>query len=213
MSSPPEEDQTGSPAEGRRKRGASFMSRVKRTLAYNISNTSFGKNAVFNLLPYESQNLVRALSSIIAKDPESKITPNQLESNIIKFMVQAGVEKDAGNIRFRDFYRADPTLRESFDTLCKIYKFYGNFNSTAKRDLTPYFKKVQELNLQTIRIIQDLLGPFVNEKDLSVIEDIYKEIGTAEFLQRIWNNPDLEEEMFELYNAMQSYTQFHYHFE
>ena len=50
-----------------------------------------------------------------------------------------------------------------------------------------------------------------SSKDLERLPKIVLTVGTADFLARIWEHPDAEPPLLDLYDAMLNYTAFHYY--
>lgn len=162
------------------------------------------------MLPRETQEIIKSLSVVVERVRGAKAGV-EVREELVHFLVSVGLQKDSKKIRFRDLAVADPPLREAFDLLCKLFNFYDN--NPYNRDLTPHFQRVEELFSEVARLLDSVLGPhFSSQTERQRLEKIFSVVGTAEFFEDCWANPDLEDELFELYNAMNLYTQFHYHF-
>mmetsp|Transcript_6936 Transcript_6936/g.17502 ORF Transcript_6936/g.17502 Transcript_6936/m.17502 type:complete len:388 (+) Transcript_6936:73-1236(+) len=187
-----------------------FFGRIKRGLMWSIGTSSFGKSAILRVLPHETQNLVRALLLLVEVDSGSKARAKEMESNVFKFLIKLAIDHDAKKISYKDFLVADKPLRAAFNLLCKCFVYYGD---TRGRNLTPAFQKVEEYFTEVEALIRQALERKLtwNKQQLNRLRSILQQVGTREFLERCWANPDLEDVLFDLYSAMEKYTQFHYY--
>eukprot|EP01104_Vermistella_antarctica_P004604 TRINITY_DN15025_c0_g1_i4.p1 TRINITY_DN15025_c0_g1~~TRINITY_DN15025_c0_g1_i4.p1 ORF type:complete len:332 (-),score=70.45 TRINITY_DN15025_c0_g1_i4:180-1175(-) len=188
-----------------------FFQRVKKNAVLSLAtSTNFGKSTVLALLPTETQNLVKALTAIVEKESGDTAAARGLESNLVKFLVNIGLEKEMKNLRLRDFHVADPPLREAFNILCRLFSFY---NDGRKRNLTAQFERCERCFVEVADRMITILQEFCEPQDCQRVLDIFGHVGTAEFLARCWANPNLEDELYELFDSMNRYTCFHYHWE
>jgi hypothetical protein len=56
-----------------------------------------------------------------------------------------------------------------------------------------------------------LLSPHLTNKNMFRLTQTFGYLGNAEFLNKVFNDPALEGEVEKLVDAMEYYTQFHYH--
>jgi len=187
-----------------------FFRKCKRQVVYSIVSTGLGKNAVISMLPLETQNIITALSAIVSH-VRGHQKGAEIKEQLVRFMVSVGLQKDAGFIRFRDLAQADAPLRKAFDLLCKLFNFYDH--NPHNRDLQPHFERVEGYFKEVEKALTALLGPhYQTPEDAKRLGFIMSEVATAQFFSDVWADASLEDHMFDLYNTMNIYTQFHYHY-
>jgi len=70
---------------------------------------------------------------------------------------------------------------------------------------------VESLLKKAEEVITNLLAPHLTPKNMLKISQAFGCIADVKFLITVFKNDDLEEDLDKLIDAMEYYTQFHYH--
>lgn len=188
----------------------SYWQRMRRSLVYSAGTSTLGRQAIIRYLPWETQMLIQALYKLVELDTGSKERAFQVESKLIKFLVKLGIEHEGKKLSYKDLLLADTPLREAFELLIKLFFYYGD---SGKRNLRPHFERVEQLFAQVVEIVRGILKRTVrwSPKELGRLDKVVAVVGTADFLERIWEHPDAEPPLLDLYDSMLKYTAFHYY--
>jgi len=180
----------------------SLAFRAKKGFAGNAASGKIAKSA----MPKEARNLLKSLRKLTDKMGENK-NGELVEKNMLKLVLKAKVLSDEKLISLKDFYAADEPLRIAFDKLYQLFLYYGDPQLNRMRsqfeEVASLLKTVEE---QSVKILKPHLQPKTIQK-LTFIFDFF---GNADFLMKIYSHPNLYDELFDLTNAFNKYTQFHY---
>ena len=188
-----------------------YFSKLKRSISYSVGTSSLGRQAIIRYLPYETQNLIQSLYRLVELDSGSKENAFKLETRMMKFLVKLAIEHEAKKISYKDLLLADAPLRAAFELLLKLFYYYGDTNH--QRNLHPSFCQVERHFFEVSEIIRGIIKRTVrwSPKDLNRLTKILNTVGTADFLSRIWEHPEAEPPLLDLYDSMLKYTAFHYY--
>jgi len=155
----------------------------------------------------ETASLLVALKKIVSKESGDPKRGDDLEKNIIKIAVKSFLLIENGKLNGEEFLKADAPLREAFELLSKCYNNRGK----AKPDVfTNALKKVEGLLKQSEEIFTNILTPFLTSKNIYKVSSAFGTIADAKFLQKVFFDNDLDEDLGKLIEAMDYYTQFHF---
>lgn len=107
-----------------------------------------------------------------------------------------------------EFLAADAPLREAFELLIKCYNAKGRVQEHVLKDA---LKRVEGVVKRAEQIITGLLAPHLTNKNMFRLQNTFGYLSNADFLQKVLFDPTLESEVEKLIDAMEYYTQFHYH--
>jgi len=131
-----------------------------------------------------------------------------LEKNIIKIAVKSYLLIEGKVLTADDFLVADKPLRDSFELMVKVYNGRGR---VKPEKITEALKKV-ELGLKKAEeILTNLLAPHLTPKNMLRISAAFGSIADVNFLAAAFNDAELDDDLDKLIDAMEYYTQFHYH--
>jgi len=148
--------------------------------------------------------LLDALKKIVSKDAGEK-EATRFENAVIKIAIKTHFQMENKNINSHDFKSIDGPLRESFEMLSKFYNNRRKLSPEARERIV--LRAVQSLNA-VARILEDLIRPFVKMKNLMLVSEVFDIVANVGFVTRVFSDPELEEELDALDDAMTNYTQF-----
>jgi len=192
--------------EDQAKKGGLFL-RTKKNITGKVVATGFGKKA----LPVEAKELLKALHKIIAVVEGDNKKAEEIERNILKLLAKAKIHADNKTITIQDFLKADQPLRQSFEILNECFDFYEDAKTERiQKALMEHFFKVERLLREVEKITSSILKPHLQPKSLNRIKVIFDYVASTQFLMKVWSTPNIYDDLFQLVNAMNRYTQFHY---
>jgi len=184
------------------------MKRVKKTAVSKGATSALGKKVMKIIVNEETAALLNALKRIVKTQTGDPKQGEELEKNIIKIAVKAFLLIESKTVNADDFLVADKPLREAFELMVKVF----NGRTRAKDEkIREALAKVEELLKKAEEILTNLLAPHLSAKNMLRISSIFGSIANGEFLYPAFKNPSSEEDLDKLIDAMEYYTQFHYH--
>jgi hypothetical protein len=185
---------------------SSLITRAKKNVGGKMA-TSFGKKA----LPKEARSLLKSFKIIVEKEGGKK-KAEEIDRNIMKLLVKMKIHVDNKSIDLDDFIKADKPIRQAFEIIYDCFDYYQETtDDRAKRILNEKFAKAEALLREAEVIVCDILRPHLQQKSLDRLHAVFNTLGSATFLKRVWEIPNLYDELFQLVNAMNKYTQFHFY--
>eukprot|EP01120_Amphizonella_sp_Union-15-10_P004837 TRINITY_DN1559_c0_g1_i3.p1 TRINITY_DN1559_c0_g1~~TRINITY_DN1559_c0_g1_i3.p1 ORF type:complete len:374 (+),score=129.04 TRINITY_DN1559_c0_g1_i3:90-1211(+) len=182
------------------------MTGAKKKIAGNVAVSTFGKSVIKKVINDETAALLISIRKIVKKESNAK-KADELEKNIIKLAVKSYLLIDKGKLRGDDFLIADSPLREAFELLIKCFNGRGRVEPKVLSDA---FRRVEGMLHRAETVITNLLAPFLTPKNMFRISSTFGYLGNAEFLEKVFKDQSLEDELEKLIDAMEYYTQFHY---
>jgi len=182
--------------------------KMKKGAAAKTANTAVGKRVMKSIVNDETTTLLNALKALVQAESGSSKKADQLEADILKIAVKAFLLVENKDLKGSDFLKADAPLRAAFNLLVKV--FNGRRRAKRERVIEALEKVAKEL-LEAQRIIIELLSPHLKTKNMMCLTSIFGTIGNLKFLETIFYEDSIEEELEKLIDAMDYYTQFHYH--
>jgi len=190
------------------KKRAGVVERFKKKSASATATSALGKKVMKAILNEETTALLNALKRIVKTQSNSQKKADDLEKNIIKIAVKALLLVENKKLQADDFLVADKPLREAFELLVKVF----NGRKRVKPEkIEEALKKVESLLKQAEAVITNLLAPHLTPKNMLLIAQAFGVIADKDFLTDAFRRDELEEDLDKLVDAMEYYTQFHYH--
>jgi len=106
-----------------------------------------------------------------------------------------------------EFLKMDAPLRSAFELLSRCYSQRHRVN---RESLFEGLLRVEGFLKESEEILTNLLAPHLTPKNLFKISSSFGCIADALFLERVFQDEMLEEDLEKLIDAMDYYTQFHY---
>jgi len=130
-----------------------------------------------------------------------------MEKNIIKIAVKAYILVDHKYLKGEQFLVADKPLRDAFNLLVKVF----NGRQRAKKErVIEALQKVEGYLKIAEKVITELLGPHLGGKNMMRLASIFAQVANVKFLETVFYNESVSDELEKLIDAMDYYTQFHY---
>jgi len=184
------------------------MVRMKKNAASKGATSGLGKKVMKAIVNDETTTLLEALKRIVRAESGNAKKAEELEKNIIKIAVKSFLLVDSKKLQADDFLVADKPLRDSFELMVKVF----NGRKRVKSDkIEEALKKVEMLLKKAEEVITTLLAPHLTPKNTLKISQAFGCIADVKFLATVFRNDELEEDLDKLIDAMEYYTQFHYH--
>lgn len=194
--------------EGGKKKNQTVGMKLKKGAASKTANSAMGKKVMKSIVNEETTTLLNALKALVQAESGDLKKAEELEKSIVKIAVKAYLLVENKDLKGSDFLRADKPLRNAFNLLVKVF----NGRRRAKRERVVEALQKVEVELQAAqRIIIDLLAPHIQTKNMMRLTSIFSTVGNLKFLETIFYDDSIEDELEKLIDAMDYYTQFHYH--
>jgi len=184
------------------------MKRVQKRAASKTATSVLGKKVMKAIVNEETTTLLNALKRIVKSESGSAKKAEDLEKNIIKIAVKAFLLIENKVLTADDFLVADKPLREAFELMVKVFNGRGRVKDDK---ISSALTKVEELLKKAEEVITNLLAPHLTSKNMLRISSTFGCIANEAFLNAVFRNESLEGDLDKLIDAMEYYTQFHYH--
>jgi len=185
----------------------SLVDRTKNKVVSKTATSAVGKKVMKAFVNEETTGLLTALKAIIKKEYDVR-KADDLEKNIIKIAVKSYLLIEKGKLDGDEFLRIDKPLRNAFDQLSRCYT---DRYKISHENFVEELKAVERLLKEAEETLTNLLAPFLTPKNLFRISSVFGTISDYQFLETVFADQVLEEELDKLINAMEYYIQFHYH--
>jgi len=160
------------------------------------------------ILNEETTALLTNLKKIVKAESNSQKKADDLEKHIIKLAVKSLLLVENKKLQADDFLAVDKPLRDSFELMVKV--FNGRKRVKAEK-IEEALKKVEVHLKKAEEVFTQILAPHLTPKNMLLIAQCFGCIADVNFLMTVFRNDDLEEDLDKLIDAMEYYTQFHYH--
>jgi len=190
------------------KKKEGVIGRAKKRAVRTTATSTLGKKVMKTIVNEETTSLLNALKTIVKAHSGNSKAGEDLEKNIIRIAVKSFILIEDKKLTADDFLVADKPLRESFELMVKIFNGRGRVQDEK---ITTALLKVEELLKKSEEIITNLLAPYLSSKNMLKISETFSVLSNEKFLNSVFRNQTLEPELDKLIDAMEYYTQFHYH--
>mmetsp|Transcript_29357 Transcript_29357/g.32621 ORF Transcript_29357/g.32621 Transcript_29357/m.32621 type:complete len:339 (+) Transcript_29357:256-1272(+) len=179
---------------------------AKKAVATKLSTSKVGKGVIKKVINDETAALLVSIRRIIKKTSGPK-KADEIEKNIIKLAVKSYLLIDRKKLQGDEFLVADKPLREAFELLIKCFNGRGRVDPKV---LQGAFVRVEEMLKNAETVITNLLAPHLTPKNMFRISSTFGHLAHNDFLNQVFRDDTLEEDLEKLIDAMEYYTQFHY---
>eukprot|EP01103_Thecamoeba_quadrilineata_P005744 TRINITY_DN15507_c0_g1_i1.p1 TRINITY_DN15507_c0_g1~~TRINITY_DN15507_c0_g1_i1.p1 ORF type:complete len:200 (-),score=42.23 TRINITY_DN15507_c0_g1_i1:84-683(-) len=173
----------------------------------NLATKAAGSKLVKKALPDEAKQLLKWLRIICERTNQPKRS-EIVEKNLFKLVAKAMVLSDEKLVTLNEFLVADDSLRKSFDLLYDLYDYYGHPEKV--KNARPKFERIVALLREVESILDGIFRPHLQPKSMGRIKSIFDSLADIDWIMGVYLCPDINDELFELVNALSKYTQFHY---
>jgi len=192
--------------KGKRKK-AGFGRKLEENVGIAVADSSVGKAIMKKIINEETTTLINALKALVTVESGSDKKANEMEKNIIKIAVKAYILVDNKILKGDQFLVADKPLRDAFNLLVKVF----NGRQRAKKErVIEALQRVESDLKKAEKVITDLLAPHLDPKYMMKLSSIFATVANVKFLETVFYNESVEDELEKLIDAMDYYTQFHY---
>jgi len=180
---------------------------MKKGIASATADSTVGKAIMKKIINDETTTLINALKALVTSETGSEKKAIEMEKDIVKLAVKAYILVDNKDIKGQQFLIADKPLREAFNLLVKVF----NGRTRARKDrVIEALQKVEVFLKQAEKVITELLAPHLGGKNMMRLQSIFAQIANVKFLETVFYNEAVADELEKLIDAMDYYTQFHY---
>ncbi|EGG21978.1 hypothetical protein DFA_01864 [Cavenderia fasciculata] len=189
--------------EVKREGRTDVLFRAKKNISGKIAASGVGKSGLKKLIPEEGRDLISSVKKII-KRVSNEEKANEIEKNIIKILVKVFFQIDNKTIEIQEFAKVDKALREAFNQLDRAFRFYGVKKGT---DLLPIFDKSAAALKEAENEAVTLFSPYLRPHNLQKLKSTFAFLGSADFFIKVWDDMEIEDDLFLLISALNKYTQ------
>jgi len=180
---------------------------MQKGIASATADSSVGKAIMKKIVNDETTTLINALKALVTTESGSEKKAAEMEKNIVKIAVKAYILVDNKYLKGEQFLVADKPLRDAFNLLVKVF----NGRQRAKKErVVEALQKVEGFLKTAEKVITDLLGPHIGGKNMMRLASIFATVANVKFLETVFYNESVSDELEKLIDAMDYYTQFHY---
>lgn len=181
--------------------------RIKKSVAGRAATSKMGEVMLMKMFGEEIHHLFRTVKKIISKHHD-KATAFRVHKILIRLTIKVAFLFEKRVLALADIIEVDRPLREAMELLSKFY------NSRVRRVHAPYpaietFARIEVLSKQAEEEMSRKLQPYLTPKNLNNVHFLFSTVGSGVFLQKVWSDPQLADELDELDDVITAYTQFH----
>lgn len=177
-----------------------ILFRAKKNISGKVATSSIMKQKVLN---EETRHLLDALVAVVEKVTDAK-TAAAVEKQIIKMVLKGYFQYEKGTITMEQFRKIDGTLRKAFN---QVDKLFGYYQVRTAAQLTEGFTKTAGMLQEASNAVTSLLEPHVRAENIVKMKEALAVICNADFLFKVWDCAQLEQDLLSLISAMNKYTQ------
>eukprot|EP01103_Thecamoeba_quadrilineata_P018345 TRINITY_DN6938_c0_g1_i1.p1 TRINITY_DN6938_c0_g1~~TRINITY_DN6938_c0_g1_i1.p1 ORF type:complete len:188 (+),score=57.15 TRINITY_DN6938_c0_g1_i1:64-627(+) len=186
-------------AGAEKKEGALF--KMKKNIAGKAATSSLGKAVMKKVLDDNTNKLMKALKKLIEKKFDKK-KAEEIQNNIIKILLKAQFQIEKKTVTPEVFLPANRPLRQSFALLCKLNQPDDRSTEQRKED----FARIETNFREVGRIGETNLGPHLTQKNKDKLSYTVEFLGSATFLQSVWDDAAYREPRDNLCQVLAIYT-------
>jgi len=153
------------------------------------------------------------MKHIIEKESKSSKKANDIEENIFKVGIKSYFLIDGGICKLDDFLEADRPWRQALEIMIRCHnhaKYSRNVNQELLREkLTEAVKNINEV----VTILTKLLTGHMKPNNVARVNDVASYFADVDRMLKIFNDVSIENDLQELIEAADHYTQFHFYAE
>jgi len=192
--------------DGSKKKKQGVSMGMQKAASSAVADSSVGKAIMKRIVNDETTTLINALKALVTIESGSK-KADEIEANIVKIAVKAYILVDNKYLKGEQFLVADKPLRDAFNLLVKVF----NGRQRAKKErVIEALQKVEGYLKQAEKVITELLAPHMAGKNMMKLQMIFQTVANVKFLETVFYNESVSDELEKLIDAMDYYTQFHY---
>ncbi|KAM9960129.1 hypothetical protein ACTFIW_009254 [Dictyostelium discoideum] len=180
-----------------------IMFRAKKNISGKIASSGVGKSGLKKLIPEEGRELIGSVKKII-KRVSNEEKANEMEKNILKILIKVFFYIDSKAIQIGDLAKVDRALRDGFNHLDRAFRYYGVKKAA---DLVVILEKASTALKEAEHETVTLLTPFFRPHNIQLIRNTFAFLGSLDFFTKVWDDLEIEDDLFLLISALNKYTQ------
>jgi len=185
--------------------------KAKKNMAGKVANSSMGKKLIRDNAPEEVKEMVASIKKMVERESKNPKKGVEIEDNIYKFGVKVYFLVDSGKLQADDLLKADQPVRDAFEVFIKCHD-HIKYSPTVNEELVKEkLKTISQKTEQATDILTKILAPLLKPKNVQMVNDTISYLSDADRLLRIFKDPTLQEEVSDIANAANHYTQFHFY--
>eukprot|EP01103_Thecamoeba_quadrilineata_P007026 TRINITY_DN16804_c0_g1_i1.p1 TRINITY_DN16804_c0_g1~~TRINITY_DN16804_c0_g1_i1.p1 ORF type:complete len:190 (+),score=49.05 TRINITY_DN16804_c0_g1_i1:98-667(+) len=185
--------------EDKKKDGTFF--KMKKNLAGKAATSGFGKAVMKKVMDDNTNNLMNAIKKVVAKRYDKK-KAEEMQNNIIKILLKAQFQIEKKHIDPKVFLPANRPLRSAFALLVVLNGSDDRQSENRKAD----FVKAENYFREVGKIADTHLGPHLTQKNKEKLTYTVDFLGSASFLQAVWDDPSYKHDRDELCKVIAIYS-------
>jgi hypothetical protein len=156
----------------------------------------------------ENIRLLETIKQIVTKHT-SKETAKRVYNLLMKLIIKVNFQFEKKNLTLESLVDVDRPLREALELLTKYYNTRIRRYNRRYTD-TECFVKVEQLVSRARDAMCVKLQPYLTPKNIENLRFLSDTLSNAKFLESVYTDPDLPEELDEIDDMITAYTQFHF---
>jgi hypothetical protein len=156
----------------------------------------------------ENIRLLETVRQIVAKHT-NKETAKRVYNLLMKLIIKVNFQFEKKNLTLDSLIDVDRPLRQALELLTKYYNTRIRRYNRTHTD-TECFVKVEQLIREAKERMCAKLQPYLTPKNIENLRFLSDTLSNAKFLESVYTDPDLPEELDEIDDVITSYTQFHF---
>jgi len=176
-------------------------------VAGRAATSKMGEVLLMKMFGDEIHHLFSTVKKIIAKHHNKEIAA-RVHKVLIRLTIKIAFLFEKRVLNVTTLSDVDRPLREAIELLSKYY------NAKVRRfprafPVTETFARIQQLSNQAEEELVRKIQPYISPKNLANIHFLFETIATGPFLQKVFSDTELADELDELDDVITAYTQFH----
>jgi len=183
--------------------------RIKKSVAGRAATSKMGEVLLMKMFGEEIHHLLLSVRKIVTKHHD-KQTADRVHKCLIRLVIKIAFLFEKQVLTLADVTEVDRPLREAIELLSKFYTSkMRRFISAKPYPAVETFARIETLARAAEEELIRKLQPYLTPKNLNNVKFLFQTIGTGAFLQKVWSDLELTEELDELDDLITAYTQFH----
>jgi hypothetical protein len=181
--------------------------KIKKSVAGRAATSKMGEVLLMKMFGEDIHHLFHTIKKVMAKHC-SKPVANRVHKILIRLTVKIAFLFEKRVLSVATLSEVDRPLREAMELLSKFY------NARVRRypksfPVAETFARIEQLSRQAEEELVRKIQPYLSPKNLNNIHFVFETIANGPFLQRVFSDLDIADELDELDDVITAYTQFH----
>jgi len=192
--------------KGQRTQGPLF--RIQKRVAGQAATTKMGETLLMKMFGEEMHHLLQTMKKVSALHNNKEVA-HRVHKLLIKLTIKIAFQFEKKNLTVEHMIPVDRPLREALELLSKYYN--ARVRRHARRHVDDQcFIKVETLSKEAEKELIQRLQPYMTPKNLNNLHFVFDSLTNSAFLQRVFDDTEIPDELDEIDDAITAYTQFHF---